>query len=244
MHDRTPRHAFRRGHLARVLPTLAAVVAAAVVAVLAVTTVLPTAKATAASTARVMETAPLSMVGASPALADLAARETSRASRSGVSRTAPRVTIERLAPRKVAPAVTIEKITWVVPVSGYRLTSRFGDSSYLWSSGMHTGLDFAAPSGTPIRSVAAGTVIESGYVGSYGYRTRISLPGGGEVWYCHQASVSVSPGQAVAAGQVIGTVGATGNVTGSHLHLEMRPGGEDGEPVDPYAVLAAHGVAP
>jgi murein DD-endopeptidase MepM/ murein hydrolase activator NlpD len=54
----------------------------------------------------------------------------------------------------------------------------------------------------------------------------------------------VTPGQRVAVGQPIGTVGATGNVTGAHLHLEIRPTGEHGDPVDPYAVLVAHGLQP
>ena len=158
------------------------------------------------------------------------------------SRTMRRTVIE---PRpRVARQVVIKKITWALPVSGYHLTGRFGDRSWLWSSGMHTGLDFAAPTGTTIRSIAGGVVQEAGWAGSYGYRTVVSLPGGGQAWYCHQSSVLVSVGQRVSAGQPIGAVGATGNVTGSHLHLEIRPTGEKGDPVDPYAVLVAHGIQP
>lgn len=142
-------------------------------------------------------------------------------------------------PAPVAKQVVIEKITWTSPLTSYDLTSRFGESSYMWSSGMHTGLDFAAPSGTPIRSIAAGTVKSASYDGSYGYKTVVSLPGGGEVWYCHQSSLGVRPGQSVAVGQVIGSVGATGNVTGEHLHLEIQYGGK---PVDPAGVLASKGV--
>jgi murein DD-endopeptidase MepM/ murein hydrolase activator NlpD len=154
-----------------------------------------------------------------------------------VSRSADRRKKERPAP--VAKQVVIEKITWTSPLASYDLTSRFGESSYMWSSGMHTGLDFAAPTGTPIRSIAAGTVKSASYDGSYGYKTVVSLPGGGEVWYCHQNSLGVSPGQRVAVGEVIGSVGATGNVTGDHLHLEIRYGGE---PVDPAGVFAGKGV--
>jgi murein DD-endopeptidase MepM/ murein hydrolase activator NlpD len=126
-------------------------------------------------------------------------------------------------------------------VAGYQLTARYGESSSLWST-VHTGLDFAAPEGTPLVAVAQGTVTEVGYEGSYGNRTIITLEDGTEVWYCHQSGTSVAVGQSVAPGDPVGSVGATGNVTGAHLHLEVRPGG--GDPVDPYAALQEHNVTP
>lgn len=170
-------------------------------------------------------------------IADKMVRPDTRASRSG-SRVVPLV---RTKPMRVAPAVTMdEKPTWVLPLGGYRLTGRYGSVSGLWSSS-HTGLDFAAPSGTPIRSIADGVVKESGYDGSYGYKTVVSLPDGGEVWYCHQTAIGVSPGQRVSAGEVIGSVGSTGNSTGAHLHLEIRHGDT---PTDPEAYLAAQGITP
>ncbi|HEX2893489.1 MAG TPA: M23 family metallopeptidase [Marmoricola sp.] len=134
--------------------------------------------------------------------------------------------------RPLPPAV-------VLPVNHYRLTGRFGERSGLWST-VHTGLDFAAPSGTPIRSVAAGTVEEAGYAGAYGYRTVVRLDDGTRVWYCHQSSVDVAAGDPVRVGQRIGTIGSTGNVTGPHLHLEVRP--RAGTPVDPLGWLEAQGV--
>jgi len=136
----------------------------------------------------------------------------------------------------------ITRNQWVIPVVGYRLTARYGQGGGYWSSGRHTGLDFAGPSGSQIVSIAAGTVKSSGYEGAYGNRTVITLNDGTEIWYCHQSSTSVQPGQKVAPGDVIGATGSTGNVTGPHLHLEVRPGG--GDPVDPYAALQAHGVNP
>lgn len=142
-------------------------------------------------------------------------------------------------PAPVAQRTVIQPITWTSPVSRYRLTGEFGDRSYMWSSGVHTGLDFAAPSGTPIRSIAAGVVKHASYDGSYGYKTVVTLPGGGEVWYCHQDRLAVRKGQRLAVGQVLGYVGYTGNVTGAHLHMEIRRGGG---PIDPYAVLAGQGV--
>ncbi len=130
---------------------------------------------------------------------------------------------------------------WVLPVAGYHITATFGEASYLWSS-VHTGLDFAAAEGTPIVSVAQGTVTSTEYDGAYGNKTVITLEDGTEIWYCHQSSQSVSVGDSVAPGDVIGAVGSTGNTTGPHLHLEVRPGG--GDPVDPYAALVEHGVTP
>ncbi|MFA6576044.1 MAG: M23 family metallopeptidase, partial [Nocardioides sp.] len=59
--------------------------------------------------------------------------------------------------------------------------------------------------------------------------------------FCHQTTMAVSEGEVVRAGETIGTVGTTGNVTGSHLHLEVRPGG--GDPVDPYQAFLVHGAS-
>ena len=104
----------------------------------------------------------------------------------------------------------------------------------------HTGEDLSSPSGTPIYSIAAGTVTSAGYDGSYGYKTVVTLEDGTELWYCHQTSIGVSVGETLVPGQSIGTVGSTGNTTGPHLHLEVRPGA--GDAVDPVSALAARGV--
>lgn len=92
----------------------------------------------------------------------------------------------------------------------------------MWSSGYHTGLDFAAPTGTPIKAIHSGTVKSAGWSGAYGYRTVLELDDGTELWFCHQSSIGVSVGQKVSTGESIGRVGATGNVTGPHLHLEVH----------------------
>ncbi len=137
----------------------------------------------------------------------------------------------------------VEANSWVLPIQAgrYDITAEFGMSSGLWAH-THTGLDFAAPEGTPILSVASGQVTSTGYDGAYGNKTVITLEDGAELWYCHQSSFGVSPGDEVTSGQVIGTVGSTGNSTGPHLHLEVRPGG--GDPVDPYDALVVHGLRP
>lgn len=131
---------------------------------------------------------------------------------------------------------------WVAPVAGYRLTARFAQSSGLWSSGKHTGLDLAGPSGTEIIAAASGTVDSTGYEGGYGNKTVIVLDDGTEteMWYAHQSKITVEPGQTVRAGDVIGYTGSTGNVTGPHLHIEVRPGG--GDPVDPEESFREHGA--
>ncbi|WP_196780932.1 M23 family metallopeptidase [Nocardioides sambongensis] len=132
---------------------------------------------------------------------------------------------------------------WILPMDAgvYRITSTFGDSGAYWSS-VHTGLDFAAPSGTQLYAMANGTITFTGDDGAYGNKTVITLEDGTELWYCHQTSISVSVGDTVNAGDAVGTVGSTGNTTGPHLHLEVRPGG--GDPVDPYAALVAQGITP
>ena len=138
-------------------------------------------------------------------------------------------------------ASKIAKNQWVLPTTGYHLTARFGMAGGLWSSN-HTGLDFAGPSGTPIVAVANGTITETGYDGSYGNKTVETLEDGTEIWYCHQSAVIVHAGDLIRGGQHIGNIGSTGNVTGPHLHLEVRPGG--GDPVDPFSALVYHGLRP
>ena len=132
---------------------------------------------------------------------------------------------------------------WQLPLAPgvYRLTARFGQCSSLWAY-CHTGLDFAAPEGTPVLAVANGVITETGWAGAYGNRTVMTLEDGTELWYCHQSSIGVQVGDQVVGGQPIGTVGSTGNSTGPHLHLEVRPGG--GDAVDPFQALTVHGLTP
>ncbi len=137
-------------------------------------------------------------------------------------------------------AAKIKENKWVLPLASYQLTATFGQYG-LWAS-YHTGLDFNGNSGDPILAVANGTVTSTGYDGAYGNKTVVTLDDGTEIWYCHQTSIYVSVGERVYGNDVIGTVGATGNVTGSHLHLEVRPGG--GGPVDPFQAFVEHGIVP
>ncbi|MFJ2899512.1 M23 family metallopeptidase [Streptomyces sp. NPDC087218] len=144
--------------------------------------------------------------------------------------------------KKKAEALRLAKLaaSYAVPTSSYTITSTYGQAGSMWSSGHHTGLDFAAPTGTPVKAVHGGTIKSAGWSGSYGYRTVLELEDGTEVWYCHQSSIGVSVGQKVATGETIGRVGATGNVTGPHLHLEIHT--PDGTGVDPMAWLRGKGL--
>ncbi|KQT94625.1 hypothetical protein ASG49_07215 [Marmoricola sp. Leaf446] len=143
--------------------------------------------------------------------------------------------------RVVRGAELVEKPPpWQLPVAAYHLTGRFGASSSLWSS-THTGLDFAAPEGTPLVAIGPGTVVSAESDGAFGNKTVVRLDDGTELWYCHQSAFVAEPGQRVGPGTPIGRVGSTGNVTGPHLHLEVHPAGDT--PVDPDQWLRARGLA-
>ncbi|MFI2506074.1 M23 family metallopeptidase [Streptomyces sp. NPDC018972] len=132
--------------------------------------------------------------------------------------------------------------TFVSPIPGSYVSTSYRAGSSLWSSGSHTGVDFHAASGTPVQSVGVGTVVEAGWGGSYGNQVVIKMHDGTYTQYGHLSSIGVSVGQQVAAGQQIGLSGATGNVTGAHLHFEARTTAEYGSDLDPVAYLRAHGV--
>jgi murein DD-endopeptidase MepM/ murein hydrolase activator NlpD len=130
---------------------------------------------------------------------------------------------------------------YTLPVSRYHLTARFDAGGGLWAAGRHTGLDFAAPVGTPVKAVGRGRIVDSGWAGAYGWRLIIRHPDGTKTWYCHLATFLRTSGW-VAVGQMIARVGSTGNATGPHLHLEVHPGGRG--PIDPYTWLIGHGLRP
>ncbi|MEU7024183.1 M23 family metallopeptidase [Streptomyces sp. NPDC046203] len=130
--------------------------------------------------------------------------------------------------------------SFALPTSSYVLTSTYGVPGSMWSSGYHTGLDFAAPTGTPVKAVHGGTVKSAAWSGAYGYRIVLELEDGTEIWYCHLSSMTAGVGQSVGTGETIGRVGATGNVTGPHLHLEVHTG--DGSRLDPASWLRSKGL--
>ncbi|CAM5633285.1 peptidase [Streptomyces avidinii] len=131
---------------------------------------------------------------------------------------------------------------FVAPVGGGVSTS-YRTSGAMWSSGYHTGVDFIASSGTTVKAVGAGTVVSAGWGGAYGNEVVIRHADGKYSQYGHLSQLQVSTGQSVTGGQTIGLSGATGNVTGPHLHFEIRTGPSYGSDIDPLAYLRSKGVS-
>jgi murein DD-endopeptidase MepM/ murein hydrolase activator NlpD len=114
------------------------------------------------------------------------------------------------------------KFIWPISqYSGYISELTQADGGY-WG---HSGVDFAAPTGTPIYAVDAGTVcFAASNFDGYGKCVMIDHPSGLRTLYGHMSAIYVSVGETVAQGQCIGLVGETGNAQGSHVHLEVRQG--------------------
>jgi murein DD-endopeptidase MepM/ murein hydrolase activator NlpD len=128
-------------------------------------------------------------------------------------------------------AASVQGLIW--PVKGM-ITGVFGENR---GDHIHTGLDIAVPSGTPIKAAASGTVILLGWQGGYGNFTCIrhaSLV----TCYAHQSSYATAVGAFVRQGQTIGRVGCTGNCSGPHVHFEVRKGPAAwSTPMDPVQFL-------
>jgi murein DD-endopeptidase MepM/ murein hydrolase activator NlpD len=129
----------------------------------------------------------------------------------------------------------------VLPTTGYHLTARFDQAGGRWAHN-HTGLDFAAPMGTPVRSVMAGKVIQAAWKGAYGRQVKVRHADGTVTSYSHMSEFVVSVGDSVQAGSMVGRIGMTGNTTGPLVHFEVLPGG--GSPINPAPWLRDHGVTP
>lgn len=99
---------------------------------------------------------------------------------------------------------------------------------------MHTGVDVAVPTGTPIRAAAGGRVILAERWGGYGRTVVVDHGGGVSTLYAHMSAIAASVGEEPLAGEVIGYIGCSGYCTGPHLHFEVR---EAGQPVDPMNYL-------
>ncbi|MEU4082153.1 peptidase [Streptomyces venezuelae] len=170
--------------------------------------------------------------------------DTSRASRSSERASAPAASTgsaDTSAPQASSSGASTSASGWVAPVSG-GMSTPYRASGSMWSSGYHTGVDFMASTGTTVLAVGPGTVYSAGNGGAYGNQVVIQHADGTFSQYAHLSSISVSAGQTVTGGQQIGLSGATGNVTGPHLHFEMRTGPEYGSDIDPISTLRQHGV--
>ena len=127
------------------------------------------------------------------------------------------------------------------PMPYSRRTSGFGmrEHPILQTMRAHMGVDYAAPVGTPVISVADGVVAESGFQGAYGNKVVIQHNAKQSTAYAHLSRISVRKGQTVKQGDIVGAVGSTGLSTGPHLHFEFRINGRH---VDPLT-LAQQGSA-
>ncbi|MEV6103803.1 peptidoglycan DD-metalloendopeptidase family protein [Streptomyces sp. NPDC051940] len=130
----------------------------------------------------------------------------------------------------------------VMPVSGGTPTAGYEASGSNWSTGVHTGQDWSVPVGTTVKAAVDGKVVKAGWDGSFGYEVMIEHADGDYSMYAHLSQIDVSVGQTVDAGDRIALSGATGNVTGPHLHFEVRTTPEWGTAIDPVAWLRGYGV--
>jgi len=135
--------------------------------------------------------------------------------------------------------IAAERAPFAQPVTAaFRFTSPFGYRRDPKTGGrrMHNGADFAAGTGTPIYATADGVVTHAGWSSGYGRLVMIEHDFGIETRYAHNSRLHVSVGEKVSRGQRIADMGATGRVTGTHLHYEVRVGGN---PVNPMIFIRA-----
>lgn len=127
------------------------------------------------------------------------------------------------------------------PVNG-RLMAGYGVRSDPFSGegAMHTGIDIAAPVGTPVHATADGIVLHAGWNGGYGRCVIVDHGNNYQTWYAHLSRMDAIEGEEIRQGEVLGEVGNSGRSTGSHLHYEVRIGST---PVNPYRFLARPSVA-
>jgi murein DD-endopeptidase MepM/ murein hydrolase activator NlpD len=120
-----------------------------------------------------------------------------------------------------------------LPLAATALTSGFGYRRHplLGRVRAHSGVDLAAPVGTPVMATSDGTVGAAGWHGGYGLLVSLEGPDAVETRYGHLSQVAVTPGQRIRKGEVLGYVGSTGLSTGPHLHYEVRVNGRAIDPL-------------
>jgi murein DD-endopeptidase MepM/ murein hydrolase activator NlpD len=144
---------------------------------------------------------------------------------------------KNLAARALAAKRAAEAHAWQLPITNPVRSSPFG---YRWGR-LHAGEDFAVSEGTNLASMSTGTVIFAGQESGYGNLVKIRYWDGTISYYGHMSHLSVTAGESVEPGEVVGRSGNTGHSTGPHLHLEIHPDG--GAAIDPLPWLAAHHIA-
>ena len=149
--------------------------------------------------------------------------------RSKVADTGLVVSFSSSPPRSAVPGGPIPSL---LPAGG-RLTSSFGwrGDPMHGATRFHSGVDLAAPAGSPIRATQAGSVTSAGWAGNYGYMVTLDHGNGVETRYAHMSAINVEAGKTVNQGDIIGLVGSTGRSTGPHVHYEVRVGGRATNPL-------------
>ena len=162
--------------------------------------------------------------------------EAAAAARAATSTTTPSAAPSGGSSGTTAAAPTKAPGRLLTPVPGAPVTSPYGYRIHpiYGTSRLHTGIDYGASEGTPIRASADGVVVSASWFGGYGNATIIDYGGGIATLVAHQSSMSVSAGQKVTQGQTVGRVGCTGDCTGPHVHFEVRV---NGDPVNPANYL-------
>ena len=137
----------------------------------------------------------------------------------------------------VAHANAWASIPGRAPIDGARFSSSFGNRMDPFNShlGFHSGIDLAAPNGTPILATAGGRVIYAGEKSGYGQVVEIDHGNGLVTRYAHASRLAVREGELVLPRQHIADVGSTGRSTGPHLHMEVL---ENGSPINPAGYMA------
>ena len=125
----------------------------------------------------------------------------------------------------------------------YKVTTPFGVAGARWSSGKHEGIDYAAPKGAVVVAPCDGKVVKVGqcWGAAFGSNSVLMKVSGGYLLFAHLSSYSVKVNQVLKTGEVLGKVGADGNVTGAHLHMELQKGSswKRGGGIDPKDILAS-----
>lgn len=128
---------------------------------------------------------------------------------------------------------SLERTYLASPMQTTRITSGFAMRMHpihkVWRA--HTGVDYGAPTGTPVRTVGDGRVKYAGVMGGYGNVVEVEHGGGDTTLYAHLSRIDVRVGQLVERGQTVGGVGATGWATGPHLHFEFKQNGVHRDPL-------------
>jgi murein DD-endopeptidase MepM/ murein hydrolase activator NlpD len=127
-----------------------------------------------------------------------------------------------------------------LPIKNGKITTPWNKKGRHWSTGFHTGVDFAVPEGTDVLAVADGKIEAANWGKAYGVQLVQKVEGGWFI-YAHLSKALVKPGDKVKKGQHIAESGNTGNSTGAHLHVELRtaPRWSAGKPIDPKNILAS-----